>query len=112
MSSNTAYEMIICLVNEGFSDAVMDSARKEGVRGGTVIHAHGTANKEAEKIFKVTIQPEKDMVMMLVPAKIKDNVLHSLYRDVGLDSAGQGIAFSMPVSKAVGINTEDKDSLE
>ena len=107
MSSNTEYEMVICLVNAGFSDAVMQAARKEGVSGGTVIHAHGTANKEAEKIFKVTIQPEKDMVMMLVPAKIKDNVLHTLYQNVGLDSAGQGIAFSMPVSKAVGINSDN-----
>ncbi len=97
------YEMIICLVNAGFSDAVMDAARKEGVSGGTVIHAHGTANKEAEEIFKITIQPEKDMVMMIVPAKIKDKVLHALYKNVGLDSAGQGIAFSVPVSQTVGL---------
>lgn len=97
------YEMIICLVNAGFSDAVMNAARKEGVSGGTVIHARGTANKEAEETFKITIQPDKDMVMMIVPAKIKDNVLHVLYQEVGLESDGQGIAFSMPVSKVVGL---------
>ncbi len=101
--NKTEYEMIICLVNAGYSDAVMNAARKEGVSGGTVIHARGTANKEAEETFKITIQPDKDMVMMIVPAKIKDNVLRSLYENVGLDSDGQGIAFSMPVSKAVGI---------
>lgn len=101
--NKTDYEMIICLVNAGFSDAVMNAARKEGVSGGTVIHARGTANKEAEETFKITIQPDKDMVMMIVPAKIKDNVLRSLYENVGLDSDGQGIAFSMPVSKAVGL---------
>lgn len=99
----TDYEMIICLVNAGFSDAVMNAARKEGVSGGTVIHARGTANKEAEETFKITIQPDKDMVMMIVPSKIKDNVLRALYENVGLDSDGQGIAFSMPVSKAVGL---------
>ncbi len=103
--NKTDYEMIICLVNAGFSDTVMNAARKEGVSGGTVIHARGTANKEAEETFKITIQPDKDMVMMIVPAKIKDNVLHALYQNAGLDTNGQGIAFSVPVSKTVGIKS-------
>ena len=41
--------------------------------------------------------------MIVVPAKIKDDVLHALYKDVGLQTAGQGIAFSMPVDGAVGL---------
>jgi nitrogen regulatory protein PII len=101
------HEVIFCIVNEGFSDAVMDAARQFGARGGTVIHARGTANKEAEKLFKVAVQPEKEIVMILVPAEIKNDVLKALYRAVGLDTPGQGIAFSMPVDDAVGLpNTE------
>ena len=42
------YEVILCIVNSGFSDAVMDAAKEFGARGGTVIHARGTANTEAE----------------------------------------------------------------
>ena len=53
----SAYEAVFCIVNEGFSDVVMDAAKEAGARGGTVIHAHGTANKEAENFFKITIQP-------------------------------------------------------
>ena len=30
------YEMIVCVVNSGFSDAVMSAARACGARGGTV----------------------------------------------------------------------------
>ena len=41
--------------------------------------------------------------MILVPTKIKDDVLHALYKEVGLDTAGQGIAFSVPVDGVVGI---------
>ena len=46
--------------------------------------------------------------MILVPKKIKDDVLHALYKEVGLDTAGQGIAFSAPVESVVGLsnNTE------
>ena len=97
------YEMIVCIVNAGFSDAVMSAAREYGAKGGTVLHARGTANPEAEHFFKITIQPEKEIVMILVPAEIKDDVLHALYEEVGLDTAGQGIAFSVPVDSVVGL---------
>ena len=92
--------------NSGHSEAVMDAAKKLGARGGTVINARGTATKEAETFFHITIQPEKEIVMILVPASIKDDVMHALYKEVGLDSAGQGIAFSMPVDSVVGLSDE------
>lgn len=97
------HELIVCIVNAGFSDTVMDAAKEFGARGGTVIHARGTANKDAEKFFQITIQPEKELVMILVPKKLRDNILHALYKAVGLKTEGQGIAFSLPVDNAIGL---------
>lgn len=96
--------MIMCIVNAGFSELVMDAAKEEGARGGTVIHARGTANKEAEQFFHIAIQPDKDIVLILVPKDIKDNVLHAIYRNAGLKSEGSGIAFSLPVDEVVGLS--------
>ncbi len=97
------HEVIFCIVNSGYSEAVMDAAKKLGARGGTVMTARGTAGKEAETFFHITIQPEKEIVMILVPKKIKEDVLNALYTEVGLDTAGQGIAFSVPVDGVVGL---------
>ena len=110
MNVNMTYkhEVIFCIVNTGFTDAVMDAAKEFGARGGTVIHARGTANTEAEKLFQITVQPEKEIVMILVPSEIKDDILHALYKAVGLNTPGQGIAFTMPVSAAVGLSNSDK----
>lgn len=102
-----SHEAIFCIVNDGYSEAVMEAAKELGARGGTVINARGTAGKEAETFFHITVQPEKEIVMILVPKEIKDNVLHALYKQVGLDTAGQGIAFSVPVDSVVGL-TEEK----
>ena len=110
--NDVKFEMVCCIVNAGFSDLVMEAARGEGATGGTVIHARGTANKEAEAIFQITIQPDKDFVMLLVPAKIKDAVLHAIYQKAGLDTNGQGIAFSLPVSKTAGIGRKPKEKKE
>ena len=95
------HEVIFCIVNSGFSDAVMEAAKEFGARGGTVIHARGTANSEAERLYKITVHPEKEIVMILVSTKIKNDILHALYREVGLKTPGQGIAFSMPVDNVV-----------
>ena len=102
------YEMITCIVNAGFSDVVMDAAKAAGAGGGTVIHGRGTADKEAEQYFKITVQPEKDIVMLIVPARIKDRVLHAIYKNAGLATDGQGIVFSVPVNQAVGLYDPDK----
>ncbi|MDY6387455.1 MAG: P-II family nitrogen regulator [Fibrobacter sp.] len=97
------HEVIFCIVNTGFSETVMEAAKDAGARGGTILNARGTANKEAESFFHIAVQPEKEIVMILVDAKIKDAVLHALYQKAGLDTMGQGIAFSLPVDNVVGL---------
>ncbi len=104
------YEVIFCIVNAGYSELVMDAAKEVGARGGTVMHAKGTANKEAEQFFKITIQPDKEVVMILVPKDIKDAVLHAVYKSAGLKSEGSGIAFSMPVNQVVGLSPVTLDN--
>ena len=100
------HEAIFCIVNSGYSEAVMDAAQKLGARGGTIMNARGTANKEAEKFFNITIQPEKEIVMILVPSALKEDILHALYKQVGLDTPGQGIAFALPVDGVVGLSDD------
>ena len=102
MKPNT-HELIICIVNNGFSDTVMEAAKEAGARGGTVLNARGTANKEAEAFYHIAIQPEKEVVMILVPLNVKDAVLHALYEKAGLNTMGQGIAFALPVDQVVGL---------
>ena len=98
------HEVIMCIVNSGFSESVMDAARELGARGGTVIRGRGTANAEAETLYGIAIQPEKEIVMILVDSTIKNDILHAIYKAVGLNTPGQGIAFAMPVEDVVGIS--------
>lgn len=97
------FEVIFCIINAGFSDTVMFAARKAGATGGTILKGRGIAGREMEEQFGITIQPEKEIVMLLVPKEIKDDVLRYLYDFAGLNTDGQGIAFSMPVERAIGL---------
>lgn len=108
----TKFEAIFCVVNTGFADDVMFAARKAGAGGGTIIKGRGTAPLEAEETFKITVQPEKEIVIILVPEKIKDDVLRSVYDSAGLGSEGQGIAFSIPIERAIGLSGFGEDKKE
>ena len=108
---NNKYELIFCIVNAGFSGVVMDAARSAGATGGTLLKARGSAGKEAEEFFHIQIEPEKEIALILVPEDIKDAVMAAVYKEVGLATAGQGIAFSLPVTRTAGltvVHREDK----
>lgn len=109
MKSN--YEAIICIVNNGFTDLVMEAAKAAGARGGTVINGRGTGNKDAEQFFGMTVSPDKEMVIILVPKAIRDDVLTAVNQGAGMNTKGMGIAFSLPVSDVVGLG-EDVDGKE
>lgn len=102
--AKSEFELIMVVVNQGFSDNVMEAARLAGARGGTVLNARGTARQDAEKLFDIAIHPEKELVFILAHESVKDEILHNIYKDVGLFTEGQGIAFSVPVDDVVGIN--------
>lgn len=100
------FEAIFCIINKGFADRAMDAARAAGAKGGTVLHGRGTAAPDAEKMFGITIQPEKEIAMIIVSRDIRDAVLASLYQAVGTGTEAQGIAFSMPVDETVGLTAK------
>ena len=94
-------ELIICIINNGFSDLVMGAAKRSGASGGTIFHARGTGNADIEKFFGITISPEKEVIMIVIDKDIKDDVVSALYKDAGLDTKGQGIVFTVPVDDFV-----------
>ena len=97
------HELIVCIVNAGFSQNVMEAARNAGAQGGTILRARGSANPEAEEFFKIHVQPDKELLLILVPKDLKDDVLKAIYKDCGLADEAKGIAFSLPVNRTTTI---------
>ena len=98
------YKCILAIVNNGFAEEAMDAARAAGAKGGTILHGRGTISKDAEKFFNITIQPEKEIVMIIARATEADAILEGLYRVVGTSSNAQGVVFALPVDEALGFS--------
>ena len=103
------HEVVFAIVNSGFAEDVMDIAREQGVRGGTILNARGVAREEAAAFFGISIHHEKEILMMVVEKNIRDNVLNALYKSMGMAKKAQGIVFSLPVSDVAGlVQVEEK----
>ncbi len=63
----------------------------------------GVAREEEAAFFGITIHADKGILMLVVEKEIRDNVLHALYQQMGMQQKAQGIVFSLPVTDAAGL---------
>lgn len=95
--------LLVTIIDKGFTDLVMNAAREKGARGGTVLNARGTSNKDIEEKFKIVISSEKEVILILADVKIADDILKAINDAAGLHTKGRGIAFALPVEDVAGL---------
>ncbi len=97
------YKKLTVVVNRGIAEDVIEIARKSGVKGGTIMHGRGTGSEFTEKLFGMQIEPEKELVMILLPSELVEPVVNDLFRELRLDDPGNGILFVEPVVEVRGL---------
>lgn len=108
------FKLIIALVEDDKTDAVMDAAREGGATGATVInHARGEGLKKSKSFFGLTLETQRDMLLFLVEEHLSRKILERIAR-VGdfEDKPGAGIAFQIDVEDAVGVSQQVKSLTE
>ena len=102
MKKENDFDLIVTIVNEGYSDLVMSAAYKEGCSGGTVIDARSLGSKRT-LFMDLSIEPEKEIVLNIVKKDIKKSVMERISKECGVKTDGRGILFSIPLDKVIGI---------
>ena len=98
------FSMIIAIVNQGFSDAVMNAARPEGATGGTVFHSRRVENSMPGRSFwGISIQEERETVMILARNSRKKEIMKAINEKCGIDTESNGIVFSVPIADVEGL---------
>jgi nitrogen regulatory protein PII len=95
--------LIVSVVRKGWGSTVLEASVKAGARGGTVIFGRGAGINEQEKIFGMSIEPEKEIVLTVVYSDQVDAILSEIVRAAELNDTGRGIAFVLPVDQVVGV---------
>ncbi len=98
------YQSIIAIVERGCAESVIDAATQAGSRGGTVINARGSGIHETSTLFAMEIEPEKEVVLIIVQKKDTDNIVKAIREQAHIDEPGRGIIFVQDVLQAYGLN--------
>lgn len=95
--------LIVSIVRKGWGSTVLEAALKAGARGSTVLFGRGAGINEQEKIFGLSIEPEKEIVLTVVDPEGIEPILDEIVRAAELNDTGRGIAFVVPVDRVVGV---------
>ena len=99
------FKLIIALVEDDKTNAVMAAAREEGATGATVIsHARGEGLEKSKTFFGLTLETQRDMLLFLVEEHLSRKILEEIARSGEFDAKpGTGIAFQIDVEDALGV---------
>lgn len=101
---DNAYSAIMAIVNQGFSEEVMNAARPMGASGGTVFHSRRIGSEEAMKFWNISIQQEREVVLILAKKEDKKAIMQAINKECGMQSRANGIVLSLPVDEIIGVN--------
>lgn len=107
MGQKISYDLIVTIVNKGFSGEVIEASRQAGAEGGTIMSGRGSGIHETGSLFSINIEPEKEIILTLVDKKVTDKVLESIMDRTDLSEPGNGIAFVLQVEDVAGIAHEE-----
>lgn len=103
MSSCSGFKLIYAIVETGRGSHIMEIAREAGAEGGTIYHGRGSSIHEHGKFLGMPIEPEKEVVMILIQDALVDQVFESVVEKGELEIPGHGIAFILDVFRVAGI---------
>ncbi len=99
------FKLIVVLIEDDKTELVLQTSRKCGAKGATVInHARGEGVKMSKTFFGLTLETLRDVVLLLVEEHLSREIMETIAEVAEFDSKpGTGIAFQINVEDAIGV---------
>ncbi|MDQ7012148.1 MAG: P-II family nitrogen regulator [Mariprofundaceae bacterium] len=108
------FKLIIALVDDSKTGAVMEAARQAGATGATVIgDARGEGLRPRKTFFGLTIEAQRDMLLFIVEEHLSRKILEHIAEVGGFDTDAQrGVAFQLDIEDTIGLKRQIETILE
>lgn len=100
----TSHQAIITIIEKGQGERVVEAARRVGAYGATIINARGSGIHEEYKLFAIEIEPEKEIVLMVVKSEQVDTICKQIIKETQINEPGKGVLFTQPINHIYGID--------
>lgn len=93
-------QLILVTVNQGFTGQVMQTAKKAGAMGGTILRARLASAEKLEQFGDIAAQEEKEIIAILAPAGVASKIMEEVNKEHGFHTDACGMITALPVDKA------------
>lgn len=106
MKEESNFCLILSAVNQGYSEELMEAAKGAGAKGGTVIHVRGMGAQETMKVWGISVQEERELVLILAKRDQKTEIMQAISKKCGSQTEARGMIFALPVDGVEGLSRE------
>lgn len=101
-----AHQLIIAIVDKGKDIDVMNIAKAQGARGGTIMVGKGASVFEKKKLSGLNIDPEKEMVMIMTTEEKSKSIMQAISEAMQMDKPNTGVIFTLATEDVMGVIKE------
>jgi ABC-type Zn uptake system ZnuABC Zn-binding protein ZnuA len=92
--------LVLISVNEGYADQVMQTAKRAGATGGTIIRARMAGAEQLDQIMDTVVSEEKEIIAIFSPENVSAKIMEDVNEEFGLRTKAAGTVCAVPVEKA------------
>lgn len=101
MEAGGNHSLILVVVNQGHTDEVMDTAKKAGARGGTIIRSRWAGAEEIKSFYGITFQAEKEILAIIASSQTRNLIMENINTKHGLHSDAGAMICSVGIEQLV-----------
>ena len=106
------HELIIAVVDQKYTEKILERSRAAGATGATILHSRTIGNKPAEQVIGTTLSQDTATLAFLTTYEFKTKIMEAIRDVAGLKTDGSAVIFSLPVDNLIGIGryNEEEDA--
>ena len=100
------FKLVVALVDDSETDAVLEAARRAGATGATIVTSCRGEGLTPEKTFLgLSLTGQRDILLFLVEEHVSRQILEEIATVGAFEEKSEtGIAFQLPIEDAVGLS--------
>lgn len=101
MEQKSENSLILVVVNQGYTEEVMNTARAAGARGGTVLRSRWSGEGDASSLYGVALQEEAEMIFIVTSTEKRNVIMETIQKKHGRDSEAGAMICSIGLEQTV-----------
>lgn len=98
------HKLVVTIVKKGTASKILETTKKAGAEGGTILMGRGTAKKSIYlDLLGINFDTEKEVIFTICDERKVDDILEAIVSEAKLKKPGNGISFVVNINALSGV---------